>query len=192
MILGNKTAAKRKETATNKIIFISATAALWTENGMFCFVGLVRRTWLYPVADKNVPGLWKGEEEGGKLYVCGITDAGRCKCCVVSSCIMCESISDLKKQQTRCNLWLWFFHLLADPLVVSIQFCHLVPSRSPCGSSRWFILAAKIPSSICKLLWKKPWWRCYPGILLAWEVMFRFGGDFLSWETSKDADASRH
>lgn len=28
MILGNKKAAKRKETATNTIIFISATAAL--------------------------------------------------------------------------------------------------------------------------------------------------------------------
>lgn len=91
---------------------------------------------------------WKGEEEGGKIYVCRITDAGRCKCCVVSSCIMCESISDLKKQQTRCNLLPWIFHLLPDPLVMNVQLCHLLPSRSPL----WELL-------VIFLCWKK-----YPGI----------------------------
>ena len=130
MILENKTAATRKKTPTNKIIFISAVAALWTENGMFCFAGLVCRKWLYPVADKKDVWALEGEEEGGKIYVCRITDAGRCKCCVVSRCIMCESISDLKKQQSRCNLLPWFFHLLPALLVMNVQLCHLLPLRS--------------------------------------------------------------
>lgn len=155
MVLENKTAATRKKTPTNKIIFISAMAALWTANGLFCFAGLVCRKWLYPVADKEyMSGPWKGEEEGGKIYVCRITDAGRCKCCAVSSCIMCESISDLKKQQTQCNLLLWFSHLLSDLLVMDVQLCHLCPREVLCGSSWWFSLAEKILRNISKLLWR--------------------------------------
>lgn len=50
-----KTKQQRPESKppTNNIIFIPAMAALWTENGMFCFAGLVCRMWLYPIADKK-------------------------------------------------------------------------------------------------------------------------------------------
>lgn len=67
--LENKTTVTRMKTPTNKIIFISAMAALWTENGMFCFAGLVCRKWLYPVADKNY--IWALEEgKGGWEDLC--------------------------------------------------------------------------------------------------------------------------
>lgn len=166
MILENKTASTRKKTLTNKIIFISAMAALWTENGMFCFAGLVCRKWLYPVADKKNPsGPWKGDEEGGKIYVCRITDAGRCKCCVVSSCIMCESINDLKEQQTHCDLLPWFFHLLPDLLMTNVQLCRLLPSRSPLWELLVIFLSWKNTQECLLALVKKPLWNCYNGML---------------------------
>lgn len=112
--------------------------------GCFVLLGLYAECDSIQLQTKNMSGPWKGEEEGGKIYVCRITDAGRCKCCVVSSCIMCESISDLKKQQTQCNLFLWFFHLLPDLLVMNVQLCHLLPSRSPL----WKLL-------VIFLCWKK-------------------------------------
>lgn len=97
--------------------------------GCFVFLGLCAESDCIQLQTKITSGPWKGEKEGGKIYVCRITDAGRCKCCVVSSCIMCESINDLKKQQTQCNLFLWFSHLLPDLLVMNVQPCHLLPSR---------------------------------------------------------------
>lgn len=99
--------------------------------GCFVLLGLCAESDCIQLQTKITSGPWKGEKEGGKIYVCRITDAGRCKCCVVSSCIMCESISDLKKQQTQCNLFLWFFHLLPDLLVMNVWLCHLLPSRCP-------------------------------------------------------------
>lgn len=99
--------------------------------GCFVLLGLCAGSDCIQLQIEITSGPWKREKEGGKIYVCRITDAGRCKCCVVSSCIMCESISDLKKQQTRCNLFLWFFHLLPDLLVINVQLCHLLPSRCP-------------------------------------------------------------
>lgn len=129
--------------------------------GCFVLLGLCAESDCIQLQTKITSEPWKGEKEGGKIYVCRITDAGRCKCCVVSSCIMCESINDLKKQQTQCNLFLWFSHLLPDLLVMNVQLCHFLPSRCTLWE-RWVIfLGWKSTQEYLQTFMKKPWSNCY-------------------------------
>lgn len=136
----------------------------WKWDVLFCWA-CTQNVIVSSCRQKNMSGPWKGEEEGGKIYVCRITDAGRCKCCVVSSCIMCESISDLKKQQTRCNLLPWFFHLLPNLLVMNVHLCYLLPSRSPLWELLVIFLSWKNTQESLQTFVKKPLSNCYSGML---------------------------